>query len=110
GTFLPTSRIGAFGGRGDDDLQVACGIRLPAWLDGCSGNDRLKGGDGNDVLLGGAGDDLLVGGDGRDLLIGGFGSDRLVGDAGDDILIAGATAFDNNEAALQGIMAEWASA
>lgn len=66
-------------------------------------------GAGNEILLGGGGDDLLVGGSGRDLLIGGLGSDRLVGNADDDILIAGATAFDANEAALAAVMAEWTS-
>ncbi len=43
------------------------------------------------------------------LLIGGLGADKLVGDADDDILIAGVTAFDANDSALQSIMAEWSS-
>ena len=59
--------------RGDDDIQVAGGITLPAWLYGGDGNDRLQGGGGNNVLVGGAGDDQLIGGGGRDLLIGGLG-------------------------------------
>src|SRR4051794_4087646 len=71
GTFHPTSRLVAYGYGGDDDIQVAGSISLPAWLYGGDGNDRLKGGSGNNVLLGGAGDDLLVGGSSRDLLIGG---------------------------------------
>jgi hypothetical protein len=33
-----------------------------------------------------------------------------VGNSGDDIMIAGTTAYDNNEAALAAIMAEWTSA
>ena len=105
--FSPTGRIVAFGGAGDDDIQVAGNISLPAWLYGEAGNDRLKGGASNDVLLGGAGDDFLAGDSGRDLLIGGTGADRILGNAGDDILIAGTTDFDANEAALALIMQEW---
>src|SRR5205823_15095646 len=59
---------------------------------------------------GGAGDDQLIGGNGPDLLIGGLGADQLVGNSGDDLLIAGTTAFDDNLAALDAIMAEWTSA
>ena len=81
---------------------------LSAWLDGGTGNDKLKGGDGHDVLIGGNGDDLLVGGNGRDLMIGGFGADRLVGNADDDILIAGVTAYDGDSHALCAIVDDWA--
>jgi Ca2+-binding RTX toxin-like protein len=109
GRFSPTGRIVAYGYAGNDDLQVASGITLPAWLYGGDGNDRLKGGSGNNVLLGGAGDDLVVGGSGRDLLIGGGGADRLIGNGGDDILIGGTTSYDNDPAALIAIMAEWTS-
>jgi uncharacterized delta-60 repeat protein len=108
-TATPTGRLVAYGLSGDDDIQVAGGITLPAWLYGGAGNDRLKGGSGSNVLLGGAGDDLLVGGNGRDILIGGAGADRIVGNAEDDILISGSTAFDGNEAALAAILAEWTS-
>ncbi len=110
GTFRPTARLVAFGGDGDDDLQVAGAIALPAWLYGGDGDDRLKGGDGDDVLLGGDGDDLLVGGGGRDLLVGGRGADRIVGNADDDVLVAGSTAFDRVDSALAAIVAEWTSA
>ncbi|HMC64371.1 MAG TPA: hypothetical protein VKI65_05480, partial [Gemmataceae bacterium] len=109
GTFHPTGRIIAYGQAGDDDIQVAGSITLPTWLYGGDGNDRLKGGSGPNVLLGGAGDDLLVGGSNRDILIDGTGADRLVGNANDDILIAGRTTFDNIDAALAGILAEWTS-
>ena len=107
GTFSPTGRLIAHGGAGDDDIQEASGLSLPAWLYGEDGNDRLNGGGGNNVLLGGAGDDLLVGGGGRDLLIGGEGRDLLIG--GDDLLIPGTTAFDANDMALAAITAEWTS-
>jgi Ca2+-binding RTX toxin-like protein len=107
GTFAPSGRILVYAQAGNDDVQVAGGINLSAWLYGGDGNDRLKGGDGNDVLLGGDGDDLLIGGSGRDLLIGGEGADRLLGNADDDILIAGLTQWDGNQAALGAILAEW---
>jgi hypothetical protein len=96
---------------GNDFVQIASNIRVPALLDGGNGKDNLKGGAGHDVLLGGDGDDMLDGGGncGRDLLIGGRGADRLVGNAGDDLLIAGTTLFDNDVAALDAIMAEWTS-
>src|SRR5207253_8863575 len=107
--FLKADGILADGGAGDDDIAVAQGIQLDAWLFGGAGNDRLKGGGGNNILVGGDGDDLLVGGQGRDILIGGFGSDRLVAGKGDDILISGRTDFDTNLMPLRTIMAEWAS-
>lgn len=107
GRFSPTGRIIAYGGAGDDDIQVAGNINQSAWLYGEGGNDRLKGGASNDVLLGGAGDDFLAGDNGRDLMLGGIGADRILGNAGDDILIAGTTDFDANEAALALIMQEW---
>lgn len=109
GTFTPTARVIAYGQAGDDDIQVAGSIELPAWLYGDSGADRLKGGKSDDVLLGGDGDDLLVGGGGRDLLIGGHGADRIVGNADDDILIAGFTQFDQDHEHLCDIMDVWTS-
>src|SRR5262249_35847545 len=110
GVFHPTGRLVAFGQAGDDDLQVAGSIGLPAWLYGGDGNDRLQGGARANGLLGGAGDATLLGGGGRHVLIGGAGADALVGNGGDDILIGGSTTYDANEAALHAIMAEWGSA
>jgi uncharacterized delta-60 repeat protein len=115
GTFQPTGRIIAHGQDGNDNIHVADGISLPAWLYGEYGDDRIKGGDGNDVILGGDGDDLLAGDDGRDLLIGGNGADRLIGNADDDILIAGYYRYEGDvyhhpprvEAAVDAIMDEW---
>lgn len=113
GTFAPTGRVLIDAGDGNDDVQVAGGIALSAWLYGGGGNDRLGGGAGHDVVVGGAGDDLLVGGGGRDVLIGGTGSDRLVGNADDDILIAGFTAYDaptpGNQSALWQVTTVWTS-
>jgi Ca2+-binding RTX toxin-like protein len=109
GTGHPTGRLIAYGGGGDDDIQVAGSISVPAWLYGGDGNNVLVGGAGDNVLVGGAGDDLLVGGSGRDLLIGGTGADRMIGNGGDDILIGGTTSYDADAVALGAIMAEWTS-
>jgi hypothetical protein len=106
GTFLPTGRLIAYAGNGDD-VQVDSTITLSAWLYG-AGYCRLKGGSGNNVLIG-AGSDLLVGGSGRDLIIGHV-NDRLVSTGGQDILIAGSTLYDYDEVALGAILAEWTSA
>jgi Ca2+-binding RTX toxin-like protein len=109
GRFAPTGRLVAYGGAGNDLIQVDGGITLSAWLFAGTGNTTLQGGGGNDVLVGGGGNDTLIAGKGRDLLIAGAGASRLIGNSGDDILIAGTTAFDDNEAALYAIMAEWTS-
>lgn len=103
----PISRIIVFGQAGDDDIQVAGGLCIPAWLFGGDGNDRLKGGGGDNVLVGGAGNDFLIGGKGRDLLIGGTGADHLVAGPGEDILIGGSTAFDSNLKSICALMDEW---
>jgi hypothetical protein len=104
---LPLDGIVVNAQAGDDDVTVAGGIDLTAFLYGGAGNDRLKGGGGNNVILGGDGDDLLVGGKGRDILIGGRGADRIVGNAADDILISGFTAFDGDRAALAALLGVW---
>src|SRR5262249_26697297 len=107
GTFSPTGHLIAYGDAGDDTIQVAGSIRLPALLFGGDGNDTIKGGNGNNILVGGAGNDSLIGGSGRDLLIGGTGADTLTGNGDDDILIAGTTDDDANAAALFAVMKEW---
>jgi uncharacterized delta-60 repeat protein len=60
---------------GNDRLEVAAALKLPATIDGGAGNDRLLGGGGNDVLLGGDGADVLDGRGGADLFRGGAGTD-----------------------------------
>jgi hypothetical protein len=42
GNYSPTSQLLAFGQAGDDDVQVAGGINLPACLSGDAGHDRLR--------------------------------------------------------------------
>lgn len=110
GTFAASGRLVARGRDGDDDIQVAGGIRRSAWLFGDGGNDRLKGDQGPSVLLGGDGDDELLGGAGQDLMVGGQGADQLVGSGGDDLLIGGTTLYDAVDDALAAILAEWTSA
>lgn len=106
GTFLPTGRLIAYAGYGDN-IGVDSTLTLSAWLYG-AGNCRLKGGGGNNVLIGSGSGDLLAGGSARDLIIG-YGGDRLVSNGGEDILLAGSTIYDNNEVALGAILAEWTS-
>jgi autotransporter-associated beta strand protein len=117
GTFTPTGKIVAFGQDGNDTLTL--GVRriagqdvrldVPAVLDGGKGDDTISA-EGNlaaSVLLGRNGDDRLLGGLGPDLLIGGDGRDSLSGNLGSDILIGGSTRYDDDQAALDLIMAEW---
>jgi uncharacterized delta-60 repeat protein len=106
GTFLPTSRIVADGGRGAA-IQVANGVVVPAWLYG-GGGGSLVGGGGNDVLIGGLGDSL-TGGAGRGLLIG-YEGNSITSRSGQDLIISGYTEYIYDEVALSAIMAEWASA
>ncbi|HZZ78560.1 MAG TPA: autotransporter-associated beta strand repeat-containing protein [Gemmataceae bacterium] len=104
-----TGHIFVFGQGGNDNITVSTAI--PAIVDGGAGNDviDLSGNSANSILLGQDGNDILTGGTGRNILIGGLGTDSLTGGAGDDILIGGTTNFDTNQAALNAIMAEWAS-
>jgi uncharacterized repeat protein (TIGR01451 family)/CSLREA domain-containing protein len=86
-----------FGGIGNDRMY------------GQAGNDQIFGEPGNDIGVGGDGNDKLFGGSGRDVLIGGDGFDTLFGEAHDDILVAGSTVHDEDDEALQAILAEWTS-
>ena len=83
---------------GDDNIQVAGGVRVDTVLYGGPGDDRIKGGGGRNILVGCEGDDELTGRqpgrpDGRR-----DGADRLIGGHGADILVAGMlTDGANNE-------------
>jgi Ca2+-binding RTX toxin-like protein len=103
------------GSLGDDVLLGGDGNDI---ADGGVGNDRVYGQIGNDKLIGGVGNNILVGDDGNDtlvarpgrnLLIGGRGADLITGNNQGDILVAGSTAHDENDVALQAILAEWTS-
>ena len=99
-------RDSIYAGEGNDEVSGEGGDDL---LFGGAGNDKLDGEDGNDVISGGSGNDELEGGKGRDVLIGGLGSDNIKGEDGEDILIANTVTFEQDEVALQMVLAEWAS-
>lgn len=96
-------------GDGDDQLNIADCVSLPATVHGGGGNDRLNAGAGPAVLLGDAGNDFLKGGCGRDILMGGQGEDLLVGGAAGDVLVGGATKCDQDDEALCKALAVWTS-
>jgi hypothetical protein len=79
-------------------------------LFGLGGDDTLLGGSRHDILVGGAGDDNLTGGANRDLLSGGLGLDVLDGSDAADILLGGSSAHEDDLAALEAVLREWASA
>jgi Ca2+-binding RTX toxin-like protein len=106
GLFLFGTIEGAIGSQFDDQFT---GNSADNYLAGLGGADKLVGQDGNDILDGGAGDDNIVGGAGRDVIISGAGADRTVASSEEDILIAGFTAYDGNQAALNAVRDEWAS-
>jgi hypothetical protein len=91
GTFTLSGggRIVVAGLGGNDNVQVAGGVRIETALYGGPGNDRLKGGAGRNIELGCDGDDELLAGNLGDLLVGGMGADRIVGGNNGDILVAG---------------------
>lgn len=109
GKFSGVNSIVVSGLAGNDNIQIAGGIKVSTELHGGDDNDRLKGGAGRNLLLGEDGDDYLIGGRNSDLLIGGDGIDRIVGGPGDDILIAGTTAYDLDSDALRAILEAWNS-
>lgn len=88
-TFTSVARVVAYGQEGNDDLQVAGGLGLPAALYGGDGNDTLKGGNAPNVLVGGADNDAITGGTDRDVIVGGAGADTLNGGPGDDLPLPG---------------------
>jgi hypothetical protein len=109
GFFNPNGSIIIYGLRGDDRITTHPDITRPMIIDGGDGDDRMEGGASHDVMIGHEGRDTLLGKIGLDIMIGGAGQDRLTGGDDDDILIAGRTDFDDNQAALTDILAEWKS-
>ncbi|WP_197455992.1 choice-of-anchor Q domain-containing protein [Stieleria neptunia] len=93
-------------GAGNDDIRTGSGDDL---INAGDDHDTIKSGSGNDIVLGGSGNDQLYGDRGRDLLIGGIGEDRIYGGRDDDLLIAGSSLYDDDQIALDTIMAEWTS-
>jgi hypothetical protein len=101
------SRLIVYGAPGDNHIEVAQDVTLPAILVGGDGNDLIQAGGGPTVVVAGGGDDHLIGGAASNILIGGASSDHLESTTGSDILIAGTTYFDNNVPALIALMSEW---
>jgi phospholipase C len=101
------SRIEVYGQGGNDHIDVASGITIPAFLFGGAGNDHVDAGGGPSVLVGGKGNDHLDGGAGFSILIGGKGNDHLDASPAGSILIGGSTAFDANLTALKKLLSEW---
>ena len=61
------------------------------------------------MIVDGAGKDKLFGRGGRDILIGGDGKDKLKGGHGDDLLIGGIAATEDDFAAGDAAMSDWAT-
>lgn len=95
-------------GNGDDRIQ-ATSSAIPVVVYGEGGNDLIFGSPHDDLLSGGEGNDRILGFAGDDLLLGGADRDLLDGGSGEDLLIGGTTSYDNNQVALQSILAEWTS-
>jgi len=107
--FSGIDGVAVYGQAGNDFIHLAGAIRVDATLYGGEGNDRLKGAKGNDVLIGGEGNDHLNGHKGNDILVGGEGSDRLIGGPDDDILIGGVLSYEEDQDALDALIAIWGS-
>lgn len=81
---ISSMRIDARGG--NDMVDIAESIRIPARVLGGTGDDTLVGGRASDQLRGGIGSDMLFGRGGDDLLAGQRGDDSLSGGNGGDVL------------------------
>jgi hypothetical protein len=62
---------------------------------------------GGDILVGDGNNNILTELAGDNIVIGGGGGDTLTAGSGSDILIAGTTAYDQNVAALDALLAAW---
>jgi hypothetical protein len=115
GTYTGFDQIAIFGQGGNDDLEIAPGIRRSAWIFGGGGNDIIAGSSGHNVLVGGSGNDSIAGGAGFGLIIGGGGIDQLTSVGHGDVLVGGWTDFDNpampsNIATLRSVVVAWIAA
>jgi hypothetical protein len=116
---LPDVALSIAGGAGNNTLDysgwtsdIAVNLQQGT-ADGVTGGilniRNVLGSIGNDILVGDANANTLIGGTGRNLIIGGGGADQIFGGGDDNILIGGTTSYDQNPAALDAILAEWAS-
>jgi RHS repeat-associated protein len=97
----------AYLGAGDDHLNIAGDIMIPAIIHGEAGNDYLAAGGGPSVLLGGEGNDRLNGGPGTGILVGGSGLDELIGGSGGDVLIGGRLDRSDDDDFLAELLGAW---
>ena len=86
----------------DDIRRGGAHSSAPAFIDGGSGGDFLRGGDGPDTIHGGNGRDTLRGGRGHDELHGDGGNDRIRGQQGHDLIDGG----DGNDRLYGGVGAD----
>jgi phospholipase C len=103
------SRIQVFGQAGNDHIEIAPSVTLPAMIFAGDGNDHIETGAGNTVVVGGQGNNHIEGGAGFNLLIGGTGNTHIEENGGQAIEIAGTTLYDANIEALTAIENEWAN-
>lgn len=100
-------RIEVDGREGDDWVKMGLFVTVPTLIRGGEGDDWLSGGLGSDIILGGSGHDQIRGGWGNDLLIGGTGSDKVKGGFGKDLVVGGSTSVDEDDDALDSVLAAW---
>jgi Ca2+-binding RTX toxin-like protein len=90
-------RVEIRGNAGSDQIDCS-GLKVPTFIDGGDGNDKINGSqgvdsilgeDGNDTINGYGGSDFIYGGAGNDSIEGGAGSDAIGGDDGADKLSGG---------------------
>jgi acid phosphatase len=103
------SRMEIYGQGGNDHIEIAKDVTLPAMIIGGDGNDHIETGDGNTVVVAGEGNNHIEGGAGRDILVGGTGNTHLEA-GGQAILISGTSAYGQNVEPWLALEAEWASA
>ncbi len=87
--FIGVEKIVAYGGEGDDTIDLSGVTGIETEIYGGLGNDTIIGGQGRNVIYGGEGDDRLVGGTSRDELYGEEGLDVLTAGGGNDLLFGG---------------------
>ncbi len=82
-------RIVILGFGGDDKIHMDRDIRIPAFIDGGSGNDRIRSGAGDDEIVGGEGNDRIETNDGDDLVTDRYGDNRIWTRNGNDVVVTG---------------------
>src|SRR5262249_45792584 len=89
-TTSDITRLIVNSGPGNNHIEIAENVHLPALLMGSFGNDHIEGGGGSTII------------------IGGLGSDHIQAGSGGAILIGGITDFDRNLPVLDALLVEWA--